>query len=155
LPVRDASGTLNAFGSLTPFRGLLFFAGADAAHGVELWRTDGTVEGTRIVRDIAPGPRDSGVSSLTVVEDLLVFGASDGDHGMEPWKSDGTEAGTVMIQDLIPGPSSSTPHSFQRSGPLVYFVADDGATGSELWAIPVSSLRAAGRQRSPRPLPPR
>jgi ELWxxDGT repeat protein len=39
--------------------GIVYFAGTDPANGEELWRTDGTPEGTWLVTDIAPGESGS------------------------------------------------------------------------------------------------
>jgi ELWxxDGT repeat protein len=40
---------------LTNVGGTLFFAADDGTHGNELWRSDGTGAGTRLVKDINPG----------------------------------------------------------------------------------------------------
>jgi ELWxxDGT repeat protein len=45
----------------------LFFAATDGAHGVELWRSDGTAEGTAMVKDIAPGAAGSSPAHLVVI----------------------------------------------------------------------------------------
>src|SRR3954451_11001544 len=36
-----------------------FFLATDRAHGTELYTTDGSAEGTRLVKDINPGPSPS------------------------------------------------------------------------------------------------
>jgi len=41
---------------LTDINGTLFFAADDGTTGIELWRSDGTPEGTKLVKDIYPGP---------------------------------------------------------------------------------------------------
>ena len=40
---------------LTGVRGTLYFSANDGKHGFELWRSDGTRQGTRMVKDITPG----------------------------------------------------------------------------------------------------
>src|SRR6476646_6681901 len=40
-------------------RGRLFFTAWDGVHGFELWRSDGTSAGTRLVRDVNPGNASS------------------------------------------------------------------------------------------------
>src|SRR4051794_5204707 len=73
-------------------------------NGYELWRTDGTPEGTRMVRDIAAGP----ISSITepyqrmvVSGDYVYFWASDsGSYAENLWRSDGTATGTLRLTNL-------------------------------------------------------
>lgn len=127
----------------------VFFIGFDAAHGYELWRTNGTREGTGRVRDIFPGPGDSGPAELKVVDGVLLFSADDAFHGRELWTSDGTEEGTRLFEDLCPGACSSRPAGFTTSGGKVFFSADDGEIGNELWAVPASSIHARA-EREPR-----
>jgi ELWxxDGT repeat protein len=124
-------------GGLTPFAGGLAFSGDDGTAGSELWFTDGTPSGTRLVKDIQPGGEGSNPSSLAVAGGLLFFAANDGVHGSELWESDGTAAGTRMVQDINPGPASSSPSGMTAAGGLLYFSADDGLTGQELWALPL------------------
>jgi ELWxxDGT repeat protein len=96
----------------TPFNGAVYFSAEgppfvseEPGHGtnVELWRTDGTPEGTRLVRDINPGMGQSFPYNLFTAGNALYFTAVDDVHGRELWKTDGTEAGTVPVKDLNPG----------------------------------------------------
>ena len=66
-------------------------------YGEELWVTDGTPEGTHIVKDINPGTASSNPVWISRLNDKVLFGATDenGDQGI--WVSDGTEEGTKMI----------------------------------------------------------
>jgi ELWxxDGT repeat protein len=98
-PLPPRSGYVGPY-SLTEMSGTLYFAADDGVHGTELWKSDGTREGTAMVRDIHPGPVGSGPGFLTDVNGTLIFSASDGVHGQELWKSDGTKAGTVMVKDI-------------------------------------------------------
>ena len=95
---------------LLNINGTVFFSADDGEHGRELWRTDGTEEGTQLVKDIGEGesygyPRGAYLQNLTEVDGTLFFTADDGESGPELWKSDGTEAGTVQVRD-IRGPDS-------------------------------------------------
>ena len=133
-----AAGTLKlrtrAFASfLVSYAGQLFFQGSDPVTGSELWKSDGTVAGTVLVKDILPGLGIGNPSSLTVVGDTLFFAANGPGAGNELWKTDGTEAGTVMVAEIRPGTASSSPVLLRASGGRLYFVANDGVTGSELW----------------------
>jgi ELWxxDGT repeat protein len=124
---------------------VLYFAAKDAGHGTELWSSDGTSDGTTLVKDIWPGPSGSSPQSLFVVEGVLFFTASDGTSGQELWRSDGTAEGTVLVQDIAPGVASSSPRRIAAAGGRLFFYADDGASGAEPWSGRLSLL--AGRPR--------
>jgi len=113
----------------------LFFFADDGVHGQELWASDGTAEGTRMVLDICPGDCLSGFSSpITVHDGALYFVANDGLHGRELWRSDGTADGTRMVLDGVPGTASSSPEWLTSCGSALLFVAGDPEHGRELWA---------------------
>jgi ELWxxDGT repeat protein len=108
------------------------FVAEDIAHGREVWRTNGTASGTRLVKDIKTGRgRGSDPSDLTALHDTLLFAAS-GSGGRELWATDGTSAGTLRVRDIRPDGSSS-PSDLVARGSRVYFSADDGTSGRELW----------------------
>jgi ELWxxDGT repeat protein len=87
--------------------GVLYFAADDGRHGVELWRTNGALRGTRMVADLCPGPCSSSPKELIAFKGRLAFNATDGFHGTELWLSDGTREGTRMPRDLCPGSCSA------------------------------------------------
>lgn len=136
-PLRRLDQSMLAGGFHTA-SGITFFV-AGGAEGRELWRTDGTIEGTRLVRDICPGACSglgSDVDQLPfagVMDGRLFLMAWDGTSGYEPWVSDGTEAGTRMLRDVFPGAASSWPMPFQPMAGIVYFAATSDAHGRELW----------------------
>lgn len=118
--------------------GRMLLAGSDAEHGIELWGTDGTQEGTFLVRDINPGvgslysmgyvPPDS----WAIIDDRLYFAAFDPVAGVEPWVSDGTTEGTRLLADLgLPNDSiqsqdrNSDPKHFLPVGDRVSFVTSN------------------------------
>ena len=86
-----------------------FFSASDSDHGEELWVTDGTPEGTRMVKDINPGVATSDVNYLTRFNDKVVFSADNGEDGYQLWISDGTEEGTRMVKKI---------HEFDSSNPI-------------------------------------
>jgi ELWxxDGT repeat protein len=65
--------------------GRVFFPADDGEHGLELWQTDGTVSGSRMVSDLAPGPVGSSPAGMTQAGNLLFFAADDGLSGSQPW----------------------------------------------------------------------
>ena len=100
----------------------LFFAWDEGTTGMELWKSDGTVAGTVLVKDIVPGPGRSDPGGFHAVGDTLYFTAY-ATGGQELWKSDGTAAGTMLVKDIWPGGLSSSPGSFERFGELLLFGA--------------------------------
>ena len=52
---------------------------------MELWTSDGTTGGTRLVQDINPGPGSSTPENFIVAGGCLYFSATDGEHGFELW----------------------------------------------------------------------
>ena len=119
----------------TSFGGALYFQATDGTSGVELWRTDGTTDGTTLVRDINPGTGSStpAATPMASLGGALYFRANDGVHGAELWRTDGTAGGTVLVRDIRPGTSSSNPGGFTVFNGTLYFRANDGVGGSELW----------------------
>ncbi|HEX5151677.1 MAG TPA: ELWxxDGT repeat protein [Parafilimonas sp.] len=92
--------------------GNLLFVADDGASGKELWKTDGTPQGTVLLKDIFTGPGSSldGYPNgfFTTVNNEVYFLANDNVHGTELWKTDGTVAGTIIVKDITPGSASST-----------------------------------------------
>ena len=79
---------------------LLYFTADDGVHGNELWRSDGTAEGTWIVKDITPGAAGTNISNLTVIGSQLFFVADDGIHGSELWVTAGWGRSTHLVADV-------------------------------------------------------
>ena len=59
--------------NLAAAAGVLFFTANDGVHGNELWLTDGTALGTRMVRDVQPGWRSSSPAMFTASGSQLFF----------------------------------------------------------------------------------
>ncbi len=119
--------------SLTAMGGKLYFSARGGGLGRELWKSDGTAQGTRRVKDIWPGSEGSRPFALTAVGDLLFFTAEDGVHGYELWVSDGTTAGTQRLTDVNPGMASSVDENLIGVNGLLYFFANNAANRLELW----------------------
>ena len=94
---------------MTAVGNTLYFRANDGTNGQELWKSDGTANGTMMVKDINNGSGGSDPSHLTAVGNTLYFRANDGTNGYELWKSDGTANGTMMVKDINNGSGSSYP----------------------------------------------
>ena len=103
--------------------GILFFAAQEPATGIELWRSDGTADGTYLVKDIALGTNSGSPGNLITVSNILYFTASDGISGGELWRSDGTAEGTYLVKDIIPGANGSSPYYLTNVNGTIYFRA--------------------------------
>ncbi|MEI7512967.1 MAG: hypothetical protein WCK01_05960 [Candidatus Uhrbacteria bacterium] len=75
--------------------------------GEELWKSDGTVDGTVRVKVISSGGNSVESSNLTNVQGTLFFIAGTCPK-RDLWKSDGTEVGTVRVMTLPNAPTNLT-----------------------------------------------
>jgi ELWxxDGT repeat protein len=154
----------------TIFQGSLYFAANSSynqfvsSQDRELWKTDGTAEGTVLVKDIAPGGAGSYPSYLTVVNGTLFFGADKeglpepgaGFINQELWKSDGTTAGTVLVKDF---PSSDFYFTalVNMNGTLFFTFGGFSSFDRELWksngtaegTVQVKDIHPNGEQLNP------
>lgn len=119
---------------------LLWFSAYTPRYGRELWVTDGTRSGARMIRDFTPGPASSqfepdnsnGSTNWSPVFGMglgnrLLFSGYSPDSGWELWSSDGTSGGTGLLIDVLPGlasngtPLDSYPKGFVRFGDRMLF----------------------------------
>ncbi len=94
---------VNFRGQMTNVNGTLFLGLSStiaASAGVELWKTNGTVGGLTLVRDIVPGSNSSDPFQLTNVNGQLYFFTNSAAAQRGLWTSDGTAAGTRMVKQL-------------------------------------------------------
>jgi ELWxxDGT repeat protein len=87
-------------GALVAAGNLFFFTATDAAHGKEVWVSDGTAGGTHLTRDINPGSATSNPLGIAGSYGLSLFIAQD-TAGFELWRSDGTAAGTFILNNTL------------------------------------------------------
>lgn len=138
---------INPTGSSDPlyfaeFGGLVYFVAADesrqanvaqALPGQEIWRTDGSPEGTVRVIDFADLESEGFPSELTVMGNHIYFASDAFGLGDELWRTDGTAEGTEMVKDISTAEYGSLPEQLTAAGNTLFFTADDGVHGRELW----------------------
>lgn len=112
------------------FNDKIYFNGYDGANGYELWSTDGSQEGTSLVKNIAPGylsgnqPHSGGPSNLTALNDTLYFAAYTAFEGPELWSSKGTAGETQLLVDLNAGSYGSSPTELNVLGDKLIYTAE-------------------------------
>jgi ELWxxDGT repeat protein len=127
--------------------GLFVFPADDGINGRELWASDGTEAGTRLVSDInpqrssSPPPHacdsrsttglPSNPGSFVTFRQGALFAADDGTSGRELWFTDGI--GVRRVRDLRPGAPGSAPHDLTVFRGMVYFIASTQGLGEALW----------------------
>jgi ELWxxDGT repeat protein len=109
---------------LTYANGLAFFV-----RNNNIWRSDGTAEGTRPLGSENAGL--SNISQLTSCGDRLYFVASGSGYGLEVWWTNGEYYGALNINPTLF--EGSSPTNLKNINGTLYFSASNGVTGKELW----------------------
>lgn len=121
--------------NLFVFGDQLLFAATDRGNtGLELWKSDGTQDGTVLVKEIFPGLFGGVPQKFTPLGGRVIMVANDGLRGVELWQTGGTEVTTLLVKDIRPGARDSLPEAFTAIGDILVFTADDGTLGRELWS---------------------
>ncbi|QSQ21545.1 hypothetical protein JY651_41255 [Pyxidicoccus parkwayensis] len=100
----------------------------------QLWVTDGTREGTQLLRDQRMAGFDY-YPSMAVWRKHVLFNALEPDTGLELWGTSGTPRSTRLLHDVNPGADYSYPRELTSLEDRVLFFADNGGITS-LWAWP-------------------
>jgi ELWxxDGT repeat protein len=126
----------------TPFNGKIIFPGNNGNGYTVPFISDGTISGSKIVRDPQNGgpsslfsTTDGWNSSFCTVGNLAFFRAGNATNGYEIWRTDGTAANTVMVKDIAPGTTDGIDEYtlFFQNNNIFYFRANDQVHGLELW----------------------
>lgn len=107
------------------------FGADDGVLGRELWCSDGTPAGTRLVADLYPGVIGSDPDHMVVLGDRLLFTAGRPGAGRSLWRTDGTAAGTALVFEFPPNSGDPGPKVVMNG--VAYFAATGVSTGRELW----------------------
>lgn len=120
------------------YNGLVYFKARGDGIGDELYVTDGTPAGTRLVKNIyeetdPSDPESSGPLDFVEYDGLLYFTARTEAESSELWVTDGTTEGTRLAVDINPGGGTGIPNFKTVYNGLLYFSANDGESGAELF----------------------
>ncbi|HET9225465.1 MAG TPA: hypothetical protein VFR31_02270, partial [Thermoanaerobaculia bacterium] len=113
-----------------PEKNLFFFSASPrpGAPDFELWATDGTPEGTRLIKDVHPGG-SSNPRRMTAFGGFLYF-LADTYASRELWRSDGTPEGTERVHGFpIGGPGTM---DLVQAGAWLFLIQDNEA-GVAVW----------------------
>lgn len=132
----------NSFPPMAEMNGKLYFAATDSTHGIELWTTDGTTNGTFMVKDIQQGIGGSlpQMRGSIVYKDKLYFAAQDTANGVEIWETDGTEAGTKQLVNLFTDTKSGSFKGMINYADKMFFFAKH----TSAWQLYQTDGTAAG-----------
>jgi ELWxxDGT repeat protein len=85
--------------AVTPGQNRVYFEGETPENGFEWWTSDGTVAGTKLLKDILPGPNGSGPRMLAGLGDRF-FALANSPDGYELWVTQGTTATTKKVKRI-------------------------------------------------------
>ncbi len=120
---------------------------------LDLWKSDGSVAGTVLLKDLNTGQRSPGTSAtcgFVVKDGYLYFDSRDAMHGLELWRSDGTASGTQFYADLLPGAADSELANLAVCGSRLFLGASSTTTsGIEPFADPMLRPSASIKRHIP------
>jgi ELWxxDGT repeat protein len=120
----------NPYGFLT-IGTITYFSADDGVHSRQLWRTDGTSNGTFMLKDIDNGNGDP--FPYANLNGELLFAAGHG-YGNELWGSDGTAGGTRLLKTFSAAhPPSGTFSVLTVFGNAAILLAADGLGFETIW----------------------
>ncbi len=126
-----ASDNVNGYiKPLGEVNGYFLFHANTAPYGVELWRTDGTIPGTQLVKDINPGTASSHIQSFLIKDGILYFTVYYNQRIL--WRSDGTPEGTFALNDPETGLPIKNVNALTSFKSKLYFSAS-GIGSSQAW----------------------
>jgi ELWxxDGT repeat protein len=113
------------------FNDRIYFVASDSETRSQLWVTDGTEQGTNLVKNFCSGANCYFPHMLAVLNDHLVF-AAPYNNSFALWSSDGTPGGTQMIKEVEVA-ACCTEYKRVILNNKLYFTGNDGSSGNELW----------------------
>lgn len=115
---------------MTALGNWIYFSADNGQTGRELWRSNGTYDGTQLIKDIntvggggGQPTLSSNPSDFIQVGSLVFFVADDGIHGDELWKTSGSSGSTVMVKDINVGTDSTLIDDMIAYNGKLYFTA--------------------------------
>lgn len=122
----------NSVQGIISYKGPIYFTGTTAANGLGLYKSNGTVAGTILVKELnsidMTQNNNYAYEGPVTANGIFYFGAKDdASPGIKLWRSDGTPNGTYVLN----GPTQPT-NIIELNG-FVLFLGYDPINGGELW----------------------
>lgn len=129
-----------SFNSSLEMAGFIYFNAYDSIHGQEIWRTDGTSQGTEMFMDLTPGfwstsqtennkiiPISSSPENFIRSGNFIYFTIQ---YNSALWRTDGTPQGTIQLMTCVANYCFRNLSSFNNKLIFTFTAAD---TGREPW----------------------
>lgn len=144
-PWNNPSEILGSIEKTVKINGKLLYVISTDKYGFELWTTDGTPQGTKILNDIwenTPSGFDKTlIPNFVEFDNYLYFIANDGIHGKELWRTNGTTDGTEIVVDLAYGAANSNISRLTIAADELFFTSYfDGKF--QLWKLNPDNFQA-------------
>lgn len=114
----------------------LYFSAYTRQNGRELWVTNGTAGGTKLVADVQEGPEGSEMGmAMAPLGNSVISPAYSHPYGKELWVSNGSKQGTQLLSELnlAINYGNQQVRNFISIGHKLFFHANDSVHGAELW----------------------
>ncbi|MBP7273794.1 MAG: T9SS type A sorting domain-containing protein [Saprospiraceae bacterium] len=127
---------LKAFSTLSNFKSTLFnsetyFVASDATSGTELWKSNGTSNGTRVVRDIHSGIANSNIKSLIADGNNWLYFIIQEENVSELWRTNGNENATLKQGNIFTNNTQEIKDCWMLSGTLI--IQTESANSINFW----------------------
>jgi ELWxxDGT repeat protein len=118
--------------SVTAFGDKMLFSG----DGGELWLSDGTAEGTHVLKELFPETQGSQPGNFVSLKGKLYFTATTLEYGTEVFSTDGTPGGTTLLKEINTNTGvqgGSEPRALIVYNEALYFLARPAASSPNLY----------------------
>ena len=115
------------------FKNSLVYSHVSPDIGRELWVSDGTLAGTKLLYDCLPGPAWGDPVNFIAADSLVFFLAKDAQGNQLLWRTNGTPQGTFPITSAFPTGTFWVYEGMRSIGGKLFYLIQKNGIGTELW----------------------